>query len=620
MGYSLVPYLPVFAGRIVGSVDETERFLEDFRRVLADLFAENYAGRLAELCHAHGLVCSLEPYGNGNFDNLQRWTETPFKIKSLCDFAYANGINRIIYHRFVHQPWAGDKYLPGMTMGRWGMHLDRTQTWWPLAHAFFAYQSRCQWMLQEGNPVADILYWCGEETPNRAKHPKDAPDGHWWDVCDTKIIECLTVKDCRLVTPGGIEYTLLVLPETDTMSERMVRKIGELVKAGAKVCAVKRPTRVPGLAGVQSIADDAYASLVDRVWAQGVMECGADEALGRMGVAKDFEAPAKRVGWIHRRESGTDWYFVALDNKKAATIEASFSVAGRVPEIWNAENGMRHEARKWRVEGGRTFVTLDFPPKGSAFVVFRRVIGNGEWGTGNGERIPRAKRVAEGEAGVGTEGAEFIAAVSGPWQVAFPIGWYSGSSETRVITMTNLVDWTSLADQDLKYFSGTTTYKCKVENVKCKVGERVLLDLGEVKEFAAVMVNGREYPPLWRPPFCVDITEAVATTLSSSHDAEGGIAMPLDIEIRVTNLWPNRLIGDDVQFEPDCEWVEVPRPKKVVEYGIKELPQWVKEGKPSPTGRHTFSTWRHWTKKDKLLSSGLLGPVALRIERGQDGD
>ena len=96
--------------------------------------------------------------------------------------------------------------------------------------------------------------------------------------------------------------------------------------------------------------------------------------------------------------------------------------------------------------------------------------------------------------------------------------------------------------------------------------------------------------------------------------------MPLDIEIRVTNLWPNRLIGDDVQFEPDCEWVEVPHRKKVVEYGIKELPQWVKEGKPSPTGRHTFSTWRHWTKKDKLLSSGLLGPVALRIERGQDGD
>jgi hypothetical protein len=122
------------------------------------------------------------------------------------------------------------------------------------------------------------------------------------------------------------------------------------------------------------------------------------------------------------------------------------------------------------------------------------------------------------------------------------------------------------------------------------------------------MVNGKIYPPLWRPPFKVDITEAI------------GARKELDLEIKVTNLWPNRLIGDDTLYEPDTEWVEVPRPKKRIEYGIKELPQWVKEGKPSPTGRHTFSTWRHWTKEDKLLSSGLLGPVALRIERGQDGD
>ena len=102
----------------------------------------------------------------------------------------------------------------------------------------------------------------------------------------------------------------------------------------------------------------------------------------------------------------------------------------------------------------------------------------------------------------------------------------------------------------------------------------------------------------------VDITDAV------KNGERGGI----DISIRVTNLWPNRLIGDDALYEPDTEWVEVPRPKKRIEYGIKELPQWVKEGKPSPTGRHTFTTWRHWTKDDKLLPSGLKGPVSLRIE------
>ena len=653
MGYSLIPYLPVFAGRIVGSVNETERFLENFRRVLADLFAKNYAGRLAELCHAYGLVCSLEAYGNGNFDNLQygehadipmqefwagapaeaspagwtsrvrgaaslahvwgrryvatesftadprqggRWTETPFKIKSLCDFAYANGVNRIIYHRFVHQPWAGDKYLPGMTMGRWGMHLDRTQTWWPLAHAFFKYQSRCQWMLQEGKPVADILCWCGEETPNRAKHPKDAPYGHWWDVCDTKIIECLTVKNGRLVTPGGAEYTLLVLPETDTMSERMVRKIGELVKVGAKVCAVKRPTRAPGLAGLQSISDDAYASLVDRVWAQGVMECGAKEALGRIGVAKDFETDAKGIAWIHRRSDDADWYFVAADNKKATRFEASFAVAGRVPEIWNAEDGTRRVPSEWRVVDGRTFVTFDFPPKGSAFVVFRK----------EGMREVGRRKREEGNL------VQKTVTISGPWQVSFPVDWYSGGTNTKTVSWAKLKDWTKDADTDIKYFSGTATYSKRIPVPRSLLhGSSIILDLGEVKDFAEVEVNGKTYPPLWRPPFKVDITDAVK---SGERGTDNGEEDEIDISIRVTNLWPNRLIGDDALYEPDTEWVEVPRPKKRIEYGIKELPQWVKEGKPSPTGRHTFSTWRHWTKDDKLLPSGLKGPVSLKIE------
>ena len=654
MGYSLVPYLPVFAGRIVGSVDETERFLEDFRRVLADLFAENYAGRLAALCHAHGLVCSLEPYGNGNFDNLQygehadipmqefwsgapaeaspagwtspvrsaaslahvwgrryaatesftadprqggRWTETPFKIKSLCDFAYANGINRIIYHRFVHQPWAGDKYLPGMTMGRWGMHLDRTQTWWPLAHAFFAYQSRCQWMLQEGKTVADILYWCGEETPNRAKHPKDAPDGHWWDVCDTKIIECLTVKDGRLVTPGGIEYMLLVLPETDTMSERMVRKIGELAKAGAKIAATAKPVRSPGLRGWPE-SDERFRSAVEEAWGAGVMECGAEEALGRIGVAKDFETAAKEIAWIHRRSDDADWYFVAADNKKAARFEASFAVAGRVPEIWNAEDGTRRVPPEWRVEKGRTFVTLDFPPKGSAFVVFRKE-GNGEEGTGNRELVTS------------------VVPVEGPWQVSFPVDWYSWdeckmeNAKCKVVEWKELKDWTKDVDPDIRYFAGTATYSKRIP-VPCSPFPRscIILDLGEVDDFAEVEVNGKTYPPLWRPPFKVDITEVIEELGTGN-----GERRELDLEVKVTNLWPNRLIGDDALYEPDTEWVEVPRPKKRIEYGIKELPQWVKEGKPSPTGRHTFTTWRHWTKDDKLLPSGLKGPVSLRIER-----
>ena len=128
-----------------------------------------------------------------------------------------------------------------------------------------------------------------------------------------------------------------------------------------------------------------------------------------------------------------------------------------------------------------------------------------------------------------------------------------------------------------------------------------MLDLGRVKNFAEVTVNGRKYAPMWRPPCRVDVTDAI----KQGSDT-------LDLEIKVTNLWPNRLIGDDRLYEDDCEWIGRTR-KGAKEVKIKEVPQWVKEGKTSPTGRHTFTMFKHWSKEDDLLESGLLGPVTIRF-------
>ena len=205
----------------------------------------------------------------------------------------------------------------------------------------------------------------------------------------------------------------------------------------------------------------------------------------------------------------------------------------------------------------------------------------------------------------GKSGKAVSSGISGPWQVSFPVDWYAGGTAVKTVAMTNLVDWTSFADADLKYFSGTATYrksvKWNMENGKLKGGGRIVLDLGKVKDFAEVSVNGKAYPPLWRPPFRVDITEAVKESL--------------DFEIKITNLWPNRLIGDDALYPPDCEWaLRWHDWQKLDEPGIKEIPQWVREGRRSPAGRHTFTTWKHWTKKDALLPSGLLGPVSISIE------
>ena len=677
MGYSIVPYLPILAGRVVGSVEESERFCEDFRRLLADLLAENYAASFAKRCHEYGLIMTAEPYGPSNADDLQygevvdlpmscfwmdgtcgpgkfpcmdnshyaaslahvwgrryaadeaftsgppnggRWLETPFSIKWQNDRAFANGCNLIVYHRFTHQPWADDKYLPGMTMGRWGMHLDRTQTWWSLVGGWFRYQARCQWMLQEGKFVADALFWNGEEAPKHGWPKINLPSGYEFDVCATKAVELLTVKDGKIVVPGGVEYEILVLPDTDTMSERMVKRVGELVDAGAKVVAQRRPIRAPGLMRAarwsaptngrarSPSAPQEYLALVDSVWAKGVMECSPTDVLKRLGIAPDFTCGRKDVAWIHRRDGSADWYFVACGNSTNVSFEASFRIAGKVPEIWDAETGKIHDAAEWRVEGDRTVVALDFPPSGSAFVVFRRKMGNGERRTGNGER-----GTGNGERGIGGR-ARIPAApttsvqqqeIAGPWKVTFPVDWYTGGTNVKSCVWESLKDWTTDADPDIKYFSGTATYRVSHLLSRVTPRTRIILDLGEVKDLAEVKVNGKAYPPLWRPPFRIDIADALTTA---------SVQQQVDLEIRITNLWPNRLIGDDVLYPPDCEWeLRWHGWQKLNEPGIKEIPQWVKDGRRSPTGRHTFTTWKHWTKKDKLLPSGLLGPVAVEI-------
>lgn len=649
-GYAMRPYFPVFAGHVVGSVDESERFLEDFRRTVADLFAENYAGRLAELCHRHGLKLSLEPYGNCPADNLQygeavdipmgefwsnmrngghgsgvgnskfiahlahvwgrryaatesftaqpntggRWRTTPFTIKSQGDKAYAAGVNRIIYHRFTHQPWPGEKYVPGMTMGRWGMHLDRTQTWWKdYAADWFRYQARCQWMLQEGAFVADVLFYCGEQAPNQGGNTDGTrndgsmtlPPGYDWDVCATKALKLLKVVDGDVIVPGGVRYRLLVLPPQETMGLETLATVRRLVEAGAKICCLQKPTRAPGLRGYPQ-ADGEVRRAADEIWARGVMMCPPAEALKRLGVEPDFVCAEKEpaANWIHRRDGGTDWYFVALDNVAARRFEVSLRESGRVPEIWDAVTGERRPAPTWRAERGRTIVTLDFEPSGSRFIVLRRP--------------------AEGCTGACAETTTVVRAmesVDGLWQVAFPAGWGAPAS----VTFPTLQSWSEHADEGVRYFSGTAVYRKMLQTVAPKSSERVVLDLGEVREFATVTVNGRRLAPLWKPPFRVDVTDAL--------DAPKDGQVTLDLAIKVTNLWPNRLIGDDRQFADDCEWTGTVQ-GGVKEIGVKEIPAWVKDGKPSPTGRHTFTTWKHWDKNDKLLPSGLLGPVTLQFE------
>ena len=793
-GYELTPYLPVFAGYVVGGVEQSDRFLEDFRRVVADLFAENYAGALTRKCHQYGLQCSIEPYGNCPADNLQygqytdipmgefwshagdpyglgcgnskfvsyiahvwgkkycatesftaspgpgagRWMTTPFSIKAQGDSAFANGVNRIIYHRYTHQPWADDKYLPGMTMGRWGMHLDRTQTWWEFAKPWFRYQARCQYMLQKGTFRADVLFFAGEHSPNQGGNTDGGaqggefyklPAGYDHDICPTDAMYALKVEDGSVVAPGGVKYRLLALPPMAACSPEMMESVIKLREAGATVVWPRKPVRAPGLKWGKD-GDGRVRQLAERLWAKGIMECTPAEALVKLNLAPDFKVEANSakdvqgIEFIHRGNAEAEWYFAAMPNHDEATAELSFRQSGRQPEIWDAESGVLAPAEVWREEGGRIYVTVPFTTCGSKFVVFRNPAAKKHWVKCELTASPRlepqpshnlkhtlvikaaqygvidpgwkpaqdhlmdvtdklASLVKDGKISARVNNSLFgrdplpnvvkrllvtyvydgvekqisldentqlviphnsespvlppnaewrdgrlyawqplsaritdaegcvkelkvdprpAKLVEGAWEVCFPHGFLpnplaKGAEEK--VEFPALESWPDHPVKGVRYFSGTATYRKTLSAEKIAAGDRLVLDLGNVKHFAEVTVNGRTYPVLWKPPFRVDVTEAVEAD------------RPIELSIRVANLWANRLIGDDREFEDDCVWKGVVR-NGVKEIGVKEIPDWVKSGRKSPTGRCTFTTWKHWDKHDELLPSGLLGPVVLR--------
>jgi hypothetical protein len=760
-GYDLLPYLPVMTGRVVDSLEISERFLWDLRQTANDLLLENYAGRMAELAHAKGLRLSIEAYGGPNDDvtyggradepmgefwigggawetlklmassahlygrpilgaeaftatDREKWQQHPATIKALGDRAFAEGINRFVFHRYAMQPWRD--YRPGMSMGPWGLHYERTSTWWELSGPWHRYLARCQQMLRQGTFVADICYLQPEVSPQEFRgHERK---GYEYDLGTAEaVLTRMSVKDGRIVLPDGMSYRALVLPATTRMTPALLGKVGELAAAGASIIGpVNRPAEAPGLSGYPA-CDEEVARLARELWDGGKIVTGktVEEVLAGLGVGPDFTGPAF-VRWIHRSTDEAEIYFVASDSPQAREVACEFRVDGLRPEFWRPETGAIEPAAVYEQSGGTTRIPIAFGPSGSVFVVFRRnrqdgyerggraagdpVVGvtvdgkmilpapapavtvrvdkaiYGVLGDPARTRDVRAKlqalldagessfavsRMAAGddpaygvvktveieytvggeafkmsgkdpdtihfpavpgaepkaEVRFGEKGDLIVAAsaagryelktasgrvlraevqpvpepqeIDGPWELTFPS---NGGAPERV-SLGDLISWSEHPDPGVKYFSGTATYSKTIAVPRELLGKDrwICLDLGDVQVMATVKLNGRDLGILWKPPYRVDVTDV----LKAGENA---------LEIGVTNLWINRMIGDE----------ELPEDGDRNPDGtLKAWPMWVQEGKPSPTGRFTFTSWRLWKKGDAPVASGLIGPVTLRV-------
>ena len=469
----------------------------------------------------------------------------------------ASGLNRFVIHCSVHQP--GFDKLPGLGLGPYGQWFTRNETWAEQAGAWTTYLARSSYMLQQGKFVADVAYFYGEDnniTSLFRDRLPDVPSKYNYDFVNADIVaNVLSVNQTgQLVAPGGMIYRLLALDKNcKYMSLNVLRKINELVQAGAFVVGAK-PFMTPSLTDNQV----EFKSIADQLWGAGNVEMNYGkgkvfggqtiaEALASLKVVPDFEytlgQDTANVLFVHRKLADIDIYWVNNRRNRLENLDASFRIDGKAPEIWHPETALIEDA-SYRITDGRTIVPLKMEPNDALFIVFRKKANSSSL---------TLKQPVEKQ----------LAIIEGTWNVSLK----SKFGETKQIVLNELTSWSENADLEVKYFSGTGSYTKTIQyNADWfKGGSQIWLDLGSVKNLAEVVVNGKSLGIIWKTPFRVNVTKA----LKQGENA---------LEIKVTNLWVNNLIGD---MQP----------------GVKN--------------KKTYTTMEFYQADSPLQASGLLGPVKL---------
>jgi hypothetical protein len=579
-GYDPRPYLPVLAGRVVGSADVSDRFLWDFRRTIADLIAEAHYGKMAELLRQKGMgiygeapgvsmeiledtlltkskveipmgefwlgrmhpppeyyvdvrmaASAAHVYGK-QFVATESFTgggyDSPATYKNLADYWFAQGVNRIVFHSSAQQPL---DTKPGNTMV--GTHFNRNITWAEQARPVVTYLSRNSYLLSQGLFVADFAYLLNEGAPSSqpfwgAGLQPALPDGYDYDTINADVLlrRASVSADGRLVLPDGMSYRILVLPQIDRIRPELLKKIRDLVAGGVTVIGPK-PVMSPSLQGGYPNADADVQALAAEIWGdldgaqrnkhfygKGLVTWGLPPAqvLALLNVPKDAELAGpldSNFVWIHRRAGDADLYFVANRTDRAKNLEARFRVGGKEAELWHPDTGEIGPAG-YTIENGLTTVPLHLAERDSVFVVFRQATSN------LSRTLPDVNSTT-------------LATVGGPWDVSFPPNW--GAPEK--IQLEKLESWTANTNEGVKYFSGTATYTRALQAPQTwfRPGTKILLDLGSARDLADVSLNGKALATLWKPPYQVDVTDALKPGANQ-------------LEIKITNEWTNRQIGD----------------------------------------------------------------------------
>ena len=574
-----------------------------------------------------GIACASHLYNRKYveaeaFTSTQLWQEGPGDLKPTVDRFFCEGLNRIVFHTWPHTPEEAGK--PGWHYA-FGTVMNETRIWWPMASAFMDYLSRCSYMLQEGNFVGDVLYYYGDRAPNFVGVKKMDPSlgfGYDYDVSNSEILLQMTVENGKLVLPHGQQYSVLVLPEEEAANPEVLQKISKMVKAGAIVVGPK-PIRSYSLhnagendALVNSLADKLWGKIDGKVvqeneYGKGKVIWGKTlrNVMLESGINPDLQVygiDSTQIDFIHRQmDGGIDAYFISNKTDQAIAFEAKFRVNGKQPEIWDPVTGNIEIQKIFSVADGFTSIPINLEQNGSCFVVFRNGLPKKYYTSirqGDRTIFPRSrtehlKMDMEGK-NKNDRQLTFVTnqqeekqinikslpqqKLEGHWQVQFTDPW----EETFNKTFDSLFSFTIHPEHRVRYFSGIAAYETEFA-IPAKVNlnnYQISLNLGEVANVAEVKINDYDAGILWHPPYRLDVSTFVKPGINK-------------LQIKVANLWPNRMIGD----------YQLPENERKVKSNVVRMPNgWSIPLQQLPNEEYG------------LLPSGLLGPVTISYQLKMD--
>jgi len=442
-GYDPLTYLPLLKGWTTQDAEIKQRFLYDWKKLVSDVFIDNHYRAGSAFLRQYGVKLCAEAGGPGapiwdscpvdalkalgavdilrgefwpkmrniwlvkeissaahiygktivdaeSFTSWRHLQDGPYFFKLMADKAMSEGLNHFTFHTFSHSP--EEAGLPGNYYHA-GTHINPNRVWWPMAGPFIEYLSRCCYMLQKGLFVADVCYYYGDQAPNFVSAKGlDYNPGHGYDydvINSDVILNRVTVRNGRIMLPDGMSYAVLVLPERKDMNLHVLRKLAQMVRAGATIIGPK-PTRAGTLKDYPQ-RDGQITRLADKLWGDCdgksvreyqygkgriVWNRSVADVLQEHGIGPDFYYTGSdertRLDYVHRQTHKEDIYFVINLNERWETVNCRFRVDGKKPQLWHPETGQLRDLPAYDIQDDVTRLTLHLKPAESVFVVFRK--------------------------------------------------------------------------------------------------------------------------------------------------------------------------------------------------------------------------------------------------------